>query len=66
LPMGLGDYGNRYNLVYMKAFSQIVLREKKVIEVLEKQAKILHEIVNATRISCWLPDIDTNKPCPVR
>jgi multiple sugar transport system substrate-binding protein len=65
LPAGLGTEGNRFNLAYRRAFSQIVLREREPIGVLDRQAEILREIINTTRAACWAPDPASNGPCPV-
>jgi hypothetical protein len=65
LPQGLGDEDRRFNLAYMRAFSQIVLRGRAIGEVLDRQAGMLRAIVNATAASCWSPDLSSNGPCPV-
>ncbi len=66
LPIGLGAEGKRFNLAYLRAFSRIVLREREVSVVLDRQARTLREIVNATQASCWLPDPTSSGPCPVK
>jgi multiple sugar transport system substrate-binding protein len=65
LPAGLGAEGKRFNLAYKRAFSQIVLREREAATVLDRQAQILREIVDKTRITCWAPDPASDGPCPV-
>ncbi len=66
LPTGLGEEGKRFNLAYLRSFSQIVLREREIGPVLDQQAATLRQIVDATQASCWAPDPSSNGPCPVR
>ena len=66
LPTGLGEEGKRFNLAYLRSFSQIVLREREIGPVLDRQAATLRQIINATQASCWAPDPSSNGPCPVR
>lgn len=66
LPVGLGDEGNRFNLAYKRAFSQIVLRKRDIADVLDRQANVLRNIIKVTQASCWLPDPSSNGPCPVK
>ncbi|MEJ1373745.1 MAG: ABC transporter substrate-binding protein [Candidatus Sedimenticola sp. (ex Thyasira tokunagai)] len=65
LPIGLGGEGKRFNLAYLRAFSRIVLREREMGVVLDRQATILREIVKTTQASCWLPDPSSSGPCPI-
>ncbi len=65
LPSGLGKQGRRFNLAYLRTYSQIVLRGRDPDEVLDAQAGILREVMVATRAPCWAPDTATDGPCVV-
>lgn len=65
LPAGLGAEGKRFNLAYLRAFSQIVLREREIPPILEVQAQILRQIIDTTKAPCWAPDPISDAPCSV-
>ncbi len=65
LPVGLGAYSGDFNLVYMGAFSQIILRGKDIRSVLETQAEKLRQVLLDTGAKCWPPDDPSTEACPV-
>ena len=66
LPTGLGEAGKRFNLAYQRTFSQIVLREREITGVLDRQAEMLRRIVHTSGVTCWAPDPPSDGPCPVK
>lgn len=65
LPVGLGDKGGQFNQVYVDTFERIVLAGQDVRQVLDEQAETLRALMLETKAPCWLPDIQTDAPCPV-
>jgi multiple sugar transport system substrate-binding protein len=66
LPIGLGAKGGEFNKVYLDTFSQIVLRNGNVQQVLDEQGRILQGIMDETKAPCWPPDPKSDGPCKVR
>ena len=66
LPIGLGGKGGEFNKVYTDTFSQIVLRNGSVQQVLDEQGRILQGIMEETKAPCWPPDPKSDGPCTVR
>ncbi len=65
LPVGLGEKEKDFNMVYLGAFSKIVLRGSDIRPVLESQAEKLCQIIVESQARCWAPDEPSTGPCPV-
>jgi len=65
LPVGLGEMSAEFNNAYSLAFSQIVLRNRPIEGVLEKQAARLADILAKMKAPCWPPDAASQGPCPL-
>lgn len=65
LPVGLGDRSSQFNLIYLKAFTKIVLREFDIAQVLEVQAESLRTLMEQTGAPCWPPDKPSKGACPI-
>ena len=66
LPIGLGAKGGEFNKVYTDTFSQIVLRNGSIEQVLDEQGRILQGIMDETKAGCWPPDPPSDGPCKVK
>ena len=65
VPAGLGNQGNDYNKIFMLTFSEIVLDNKDITIVLDKNAKALQAIIDKQNARCWLPDSSKERPCKI-
>lgn len=65
MPIGLGAQANNYNTYFMLTFSEIVLENKDIGSVLDKNAAKLQFILNQENVKCWLPDISDERPCKI-
>ena len=65
LPIGLGDKSSKFNLIYLKAFTKIVLRGENISQVLEAQAESLRTLMEQAGAPCWPPDKQSKGACPV-
>ncbi|HUZ63004.1 MAG TPA: ABC transporter substrate-binding protein [Acetobacteraceae bacterium] len=65
LPVGLGNKDGDFNKVYMDTFQLIVLRHRKIMPVLDAEAKKLRRLMAQTKAPCWAPDAPSQGACPV-
>jgi multiple sugar transport system substrate-binding protein len=65
VPIGLGNQGSDYNKIFMLTFSEIVLDNKDIPTVLDKNARELQSILDKQNLRCWLPDISQERPCQI-
>lgn len=65
LPVGLGDFGGKFNQVYIDTFERAVLGNQPVRQVLDQQAEVLRAIMVDAKAPCWGPDLPSDGPCPV-
>lgn len=56
VPVNLGIKSGDFNNVYLRAFSQIVLRDKDIKTILEEQTQKLQEIFDESKASFSAPD----------
>ena len=56
VPSNLGIKSGDFNNTYLRAFSQIVLRDKNIETVLKEQGKKLQDIFNESGAYIWIPD----------
>jgi multiple sugar transport system substrate-binding protein len=66
LPIGLGEMSREFNLIYIRTFSNIILRGKTIRPVLQKQSEKLRQIIQKAKAPCWPPDETSMGPCPVK
>lgn len=59
-PLNLGEKSADFNNIYLRAFSQIVLREKNITLILNEQAQKLRELFKESGAYIWLPDKTTS------
>ena len=65
LPVGLGDFGGKFNQIYIDAFERIVLADQDIANVLQEQALALRGIMTEAAAPCWAPDEPSEGACPV-
>ena len=65
LPVGLGDLGGQFNQVYTDTFERIILGNQPIRDVLDQQAGTLRSLMEQANAPCWLPDAESEGPCPV-
>lgn len=65
LPVGLGELGGQFNQVYTDTFERIALANQDVRQVLDSQAETLRSLMQQANAPCWLPDAESDGPCPV-
>ena len=66
LPIGLGQRGGEFDMVFMDTFQLVVLRGQKPRVVLDREAGTLNRLLTETGAPCWQPDLPSTGACQVQ
>ncbi|WED24767.1 ABC transporter substrate-binding protein [Vibrio sp. JC009] len=66
MPSGLGEEEGLFNALFTLSFSDIVLDNRDIGEVLNTNATQINQIFQRTGAQCWQPDVVNGEPCVVK
>jgi multiple sugar transport system substrate-binding protein len=66
LPIGLGQRGGEFDMIFMNTFQLVVLRGQQPRAALDHETEILKRLMTDTGASCWAPDPPSTGACQVQ